>query len=295
MIGKRDGNQWALILGASSGFGAAVARELARQGYHILGVHLDRSAGMPAVQRLIADIEKTGQKALFFNVNAADDTRRHEVLDTFVERYHREGKAEIRVLFHSLAFGTLRPLVGRNDEEMMTRSQIEMTMDVMANSLVFWTQDCVRRNLLGRGTRIFAMTSDGGRLNLPYYGAVSAAKCALESYVRQLTIELGPRGILVNAILAGVTATPALSKIPGARNMLYASLKKNPLGRVTVPEDVAHAVVALLQPGTEFINGNTIGVDGGESKISYVGQINPFQFADLTLLGGSSWDPTDVS
>jgi len=177
----------------------------------------------------------------------------------------------------------------------MKKAQLEMTLDVMANSLVYWTQDTVRRGLLGRGSRIFAMTSDGANLNLPFYGAVSAAKAALESYVRQLAIELGPRGITVNALLAGVTDTPALSKIPGARNMLYAAVAKNPFSRATVPEDVARAIIALLQNGTEFINGNTIGVDGGESKISYVGQKSPYQYADLNLLNESSWDPTDVS
>jgi enoyl-[acyl-carrier protein] reductase III len=292
---KRQSSQWALILGVSSGFGAAVARELARHGFNILGVHLDRQATMPAVQKLIAEIEGCGRKAMFYNVNAADEHKRHEVLDDFVEQWHREGRAEIRVLFHSLAFGTLRPLVGRHDGEMITKAQLEMTLDVMANSLVYWTQDVVRRELLAQGARVFAMTSDGANLNLPFYGAVSGAKAALESYIRQLAIELGPRGIVCNSILAGVTDTPALSKIPGARNMLLAAAAKNPLGRVTVPADVAHAVIALLQPGTEFINGNQLGVDGGESKVSYVGQKGGYTYSDLRLLAGSNWDPTDVS
>ena len=291
---RKPGNQWALILGASSGFGAAAARELSQNGYNILGVHLDRQATMPAVQRLIKDIEATGHHAVFYNENAADEHKRAKILDDFVERYHREGHAEVKVLMHSLAFGTLRPLVGRSDSEMIKKTQLEMTLDVMANSLVYWTQDTVRRELLGRGSRIFAMTSDGANLNLPFYGAVSAAKAALESYIRQLAIELGPRGITCNALLAGVTETPALSKIPGAKNMLYAAKAKNPFARATNPEDVAHAIIALLQPGTEFINGNTIGVDGGESKISYVGQKSPWEYADLTLLDKSSWDPTGV-
>ncbi len=291
----RKSTQWALILGVSSGFGAAAARELSRNGYNILGVHLDRQATMPAVKQLIAEIESNGRIAEFYNMNAADEHKRHAALDNFVDSYHQEGRAEIKVLMHSLAFGTLRPLVGRNESEMIKKAQLEMTIDVMANSLIYWTQDTVRRGLLGRGSRIFAMTSDGANLNLPFYGAVSAAKAALESYVRQLAIELGPRGITINALLAGVTDTPALSKIPGARNMLYAAVAKNPFNRATTPEDVAVAIMALMREGTEFINGNTIGVDGGESKISFVGQKSPYQYADLNLLDESSWDPTDVS
>ncbi len=292
---RKDNNVWALILGVSSGFGAATARELARNGFNILGLHLDRQATMPAVRRLMSDIERAGRKAVFYNANAADERKRHGALDDFRDNHHREGQSEIRVIFHSLAFGTLKPLVGRNDSEMITKAQLEMTLDVMANSLVYWTQDCVRRGLIGRGGRIFAMTSDGSNMQLPYYGAVSAAKSALESYVRQLALELGPRGITCNALLAGVTDTPALNKIPGARNMLFAAKMKNPTGRITEPEDVARAVMMMLHPGAGFINGNTIGVDGGESKVSYVGQRDTFNYSDLSLISESSWDPTDIS
>gem|GEM_PF-20331 len=292
---KKSTDHWALILGASSGFGAATARELARHGYSILGVHLDRQASMPAVNSLIGDIRRQGVTAEFYNVNAADQHKRHAVLDDFVEKYHETGRVEIRVLMHSLAFGTLRPLVGRDPADSIKKTQLEMTLDVMANSLIYWTQDCISRELIGRGTRIFAMTSDGANLNLPYYGAVSAAKAALESYIRQLALELGPLGVTCNALLAGVTDTPALGKIPGARNMLYAAKSKNPFGRATLPQDIAKAVVALLQPGTRFINGNTIGVDGGESKISYIGQVDTYNYADLTLLGESALDPSDLT
>jgi len=290
---RKPVNQWALILGVSSGFGAATARELARNGFNILGVHLDRQATMPVVNRLLADLKNLGVLAEFHNVNAADEHKRHEVLEDFVEKHNTHTRAEVKVLFHSLAFGTLRPLVGRDESEMIKKAQLEMTLDVMANSLIYWTQDVVRRKLLGRGGRIFAMTSDGANLNLPYYGAVSAAKAALESYIRQLALELGPLGVNCNALLAGVTETPALAKIPGASNMIHAARAKNPFGRATLPEDVAKAVVALLGPGTRFINGNTIGVDGGESKISYIGQISPYDYADLSQLHDSVPDRDD--
>jgi enoyl-[acyl-carrier protein] reductase III len=291
---RKPVNQWALILGVSSGFGAATARELSRHGYNILGVHLDRQATMPIVSSLLTDIRNFGVQAEFYNVNAADEHKRREVLDDFIDKFGPQGRIQLKVLFHSLAFGTLRPLVGRDETEMIKKGQLEMTLDVMANSLIYWTQESIRRKLLDRGSRIFAMTSDGANLNLPFYGAVSAAKAALESYIRQLALELGPYGVTCNALLAGVTDTPALSKIPGAKNMLYAARAKNPFGRATLPEDVAKAVVALLEPGTKFINGNTIGVDGGESKISYIGQIDPYQYADLSLLDQSSHDPRDL-
>ncbi len=63
-------NEWALVLGASSGFGGATAIELAKTGFHIFGVHLDRKATMPMVEEVIQKIQATGQKAVFFNINA---------------------------------------------------------------------------------------------------------------------------------------------------------------------------------------------------------------------------------
>jgi enoyl-[acyl-carrier-protein] reductase (NADH) len=137
----------------------------------------------------------------------------------------------------------------------------------MAHSLVYWTQDLVRRGLLGRGSRVFSMTSEGSQRVVPNYGAVSAAKAALESHTRQLAFELGPRGVLVNCINAGVTDTAALRKIPGNEKMIEATLRRNPAGRMTTPEDVAATIVALSQPDVKFVSGSVIFVDGGEAVV----------------------------
>ena len=209
-------SEWGLILGASSGFGAATARELARQGMSIIGVHFDRAAGMPAVEALVREIEECGVQARFFNINASDPQKRAEVLDTMKKEFALDTSNTIRVLMHSLAFGSLKPLVSPKPGSSLTQAQVEMTMDVMANSLVYWTQAVVERGMMRRGGRIFAMTSSGGHSSLLNYGAVSAAKAALESYIRQISLELGPMGITANTILGGVTDTPALLKIPGA-------------------------------------------------------------------------------
>ena len=164
--------RWALILGASSGFGAAAARELAQQGMHIIGVHLDRRAALAAVEQLQRDIQAAGVQAHFFNVNAADPAKRQEVLDQVQPAL---GGGPIAVLMHSLAFGTLKPYLAENPKEQLTKDQMEMTLDVMANSLVYWVQELIARKLLGRGSRIFSMTSSGGARVWPTYGAVSAA------------------------------------------------------------------------------------------------------------------------
>ncbi len=257
---------WALILGASSGFGAAVGSVLARAGCHIIGVHLDRRATLGQVERIQSEIKAYGRDAWFFNVNAADETRRREVCDEIRKRFDERGRDEsVRVVLHSLAFGSLKDFIAEETEDELNQKQLEMTLDVMANSLVYWTQDLKRRALLRRESRIFAMTSTGSWAVWKGYGAVSAAKAALEAHVRQLAVELGPLGITANAICAGVTDTPALRKIPDADGMVQVALRKNPSHRLTLPEDVACAVAALAQPCTYWINGNVINVDGGEA------------------------------
>jgi NAD(P)-dependent dehydrogenase (short-subunit alcohol dehydrogenase family) len=264
-------NDWALILGASSGFGGATARELARHGMNVLGVHFDRAATMPAAEAVKKDVESSGVKAWFFNINASDQAKRDETLDAAKHEFGKTG-GTIRVLMHSLAFGTLRPFVSMKHTETMSQKQLEMTMDVMANTLVYWTQGVVSRGLMKRGGRIFAMTSSGGHSQLLNYGAVSAAKAALESFVRQLALELGPLGITANTILAGVTDTPALRKIPGAATMLDVARAKNPSLQNGTADDVAKGIALLSHENAYFISGNVIRVDGGEDVVQYIGQ-----------------------
>lgn len=269
---KFNKNDWALILGASSGFGGATSVELARHGMNICAVHFDRAATLPNAERVKKDVEAQGVKAEFFNVNASDPEKRKEVIDSLVKEFDGKPDANLRVLMHSLAFGTLRPLVSKDTKEQMTQAQVEMTMDVMANSLVYWVQAAFNAGLMKRGGRVYAMTSSGGHSQLPNYGAVSAAKAALESYIRQLTHEVGPYGITCNAIMAGVTDTAALRKIPGALMMLKVAKAKSPAMRNTTPEDVAKAIALLSRDDAYFISGNVIGVDGGEDVVSYIGQ-----------------------
>jgi len=259
---------WALTLGASSGFGEAVSLALARAGLNIFGVHLDRKATLANAERIAGQIRALGREAVFFNVNAADEEKRAEVAGQMQKLLEERGEpGSLRVLLHSLAFGTLKLYVSEPMKDAVTQAQMDMTLDVMAHSLVYWTQEVVGRGLMGRGGRIYAMTSSGGTRVLPHYGPVSAAKAALESHIRQLAAELAPRGITANAIRAGVTDTPALRKIPGHEAIIEQAKRRNPGGRMTTPEDVARAIVVLAHPDTYWITGNVIGVDGGEDIV----------------------------
>ncbi len=259
---------WVLVLGASSGFGEATARALAAAGLDVFGVHLDRKAALGHVAGIVTDLRGLGRQAHFFNVNAADPAQRAETVDRMRGILEAGGQAgALRVMLHSLAFGTLKPYLADPVKDMVTAAQMDMTLDVMAHTLVYWTQAVVGAGLMGRGGRVFAMTSAGGTRVLPHYGPVSAAKAALESHVRQLAVELAPLGITANAIRAGVTDTPAARKIPGYDTLAEQARRRNPGGRLTTPEDVARALVLLAHPDTAWITGNVIGIDGGEDIV----------------------------
>ncbi len=265
-----------LVLGASSGIGAGCARVFAHHGYDILGVHLDRRPAMPRVRGLVQELEAGGASVRFFNRNAADPEQRAAVIRALVDAGER-----VDVLVHSLAFGSMGPFVPAADSKPLRERQVAMTLEVMATSLAWWVRDLVAADLLG-GTpeprrpaptlegpppssgRVFALSSAGSHKVWRHYGAVSTAKAALEAIVRQLAVELAPRGVTVNAVMAGVTDTPALKVIPDHQDMLRLASEGNPSGRITRPEDVGHCLLELSRPGTHWMTGNCIRVDGGE-------------------------------
>jgi NAD(P)-dependent dehydrogenase (short-subunit alcohol dehydrogenase family) len=263
-----DARPWALVLGASSGFGEAASLAFARAGRNVFGVHLDRRATMPNVERITREIEKAGSRAVFFNMNAADEEKRAEAVAEMAKVLDAEGRrAGVDVVLHSLAFGTLKPFLAKDAAERISKAQMDMTVDVMAHSLVYWVQDLLAGGFVPEGAHVFAMTSAGGHRIWKAYGAVSAAKAALESHCRQLAVELSPRKIAVNAVRAGVTDTPALRKIPGNDQMIERCLSIHPAGRLTTPGDVADVLVALSSSKTVWLSGNVLGVDGAEDVV----------------------------
>ena len=260
---------WALVVGSSSGFGEATSLELARAGLDIFGVHFDRRTAMGHVNEIQDTIRAMGRDVLFFNTNAADADKRAKVFDQIEEHWKQvAGQHFVKVFVHSIAFGSLQPFLAEDAQQQLTQAQMEMTVDVMGNNLVYWVQELARRKMLRRGSRIYAMTSAGGHSVIPTYGAVSAAKAVLESHIRQLAFELMPYGVTANAIQAGVTITPGSSKIPGIEKLAEFAKLRNPGGRLTTPEDVAQAIAALMDDRTHWLTGNVIRVDGGEDIVT---------------------------
>ena len=144
----------------------------------------------------------------------------------------------MKLLLHSIAFGTTTNFFG---EKPVTQRQMDMTVHVMGNSLLYWTQKLFNQKLLSNGSRIIGLTSEGNYLAMEGYGPVSVAKVAMEAIIRQIGWELGEFGITANSIQAGITPTRALTKITDRWETWVENTKKrNPMRRTTTPNAVSY-------------------------------------------------------
>jgi enoyl-[acyl-carrier protein] reductase III len=115
------------------------------------------------------------------------------------------------------------------------------------------------------GGRLVALSSLGSTRVVPEYGALGASKAALEAVVRALAVELGPRGILVNAVSAGLVPTASVRLHPRYEELAARARAASPLGRLGTAEEVAAAVLFLASPLAAWVTGQTLVVDGGAS------------------------------
>ena len=247
---------WALILGGSSGIGEACAERLAKNGVNIYGLYLRKRKD--DIQALTKKLSDYGVKVIYKKANASNDDSRTEI----IEELKSKGDIRIKMFIHSIAFGTLKKMIG--EEDILNKKNVEMTLDTMCNNIIYWTQDLFNANLFKQGSHILSMTSAGGHKNWESYGAISMAKSAIESACRQLSLELASSGIAVNSIQAGVTETAALKKIPGNEDMIKNAISNNPHKRLTKPSDIADFIEMLLSYESSWMTGNIIRVDGGE-------------------------------
>jgi len=221
----------ALITGGSRGIGRAVALRLAGNGVHIV-VNYVRHRG--DAEATVKAIEEQGVRCLAIKANVAKEEDVKRMFEEIRSEYER-----LDILVSNAASGVLKPAME------LTVRHWNWAMDINARALLTLSQYAVP--MMGRGGRIIAVSSLGAVRAVPNYTAVGASKAALESLVRHLAVELGPKGIRVNTISAGVVDTDALKKFPNRDEIIGVSLERTPLGRLTMPEDVADKAMTLIE------------------------------------------------
>jgi enoyl-[acyl-carrier protein] reductase III len=237
----------ALVTGAARGIGRAVALKLASAGCDVVANYYNSHDEAEAV---CAEVRGMGRRAVAVKASVGLP---ESVDELFVELKKHFDRVDIVV--SNAASGVLRPTME------MTLKHWRWCMETNAFALNLLAQRAVP--MMPSGGRIVAMSSLGALRAMPHYGFIGASKAALESLVRSLAQELGPRGIRVNAVSAGVVDTDALQHFPNRAELLASFAHRTPAGPVLTPQDVAGAVYLLCLPEAGMINGHTLFVDGG--------------------------------
>ena len=237
----------ALVTGAARGIGRATARKLAAAGCDV-AVNYYNSAD--AAESLCAEIRGLGRRAVAIQASVGIPDSVDEMFEEIGKHFDR-----VDIVVSNAASGVLKNTID------MTLKHWRWCLETNALALNLLAQRALP--MMREGGRIVAMSSLGAQRAMPGYGFIGASKAALEALARSLAQELGPRGIRVNVVSAGVVDTDALQHFPNRESLLENFAERTPAGPVLTPDDVAGAVYLLCLPEAAMINGHTLVVDGG--------------------------------
>jgi enoyl-[acyl-carrier protein] reductase III len=237
----------AFVTGASRGIGRAIALKLATAGCDVAIVYHNSHVEAEAV---CSAIRAQGRRALAIQADVSEPESVAEAFAAFREQFDR-----VDIVVSNAAIGVLRPALE------LTLKHWRRCLETNALALNLLAQQAVP--LMRPGGRIIGLSSLGASRAIPQYAFIGASKAALEAMARSLAQELGPRGIRVNTVSAGLVDTDALKYFPNRQQLLDEYARRTPAGPVLTPEDVANAVFLLCLPEAAMITGHTLVVDGG--------------------------------
>jgi len=243
----------ALVTGASRGIGRACALRLAEAGADV-AVNFLSSADEAA--DVVRSIHQLGRRSFAVRADVAQRDDVVAMVQAVEERF--EG---LDIVVSNVAAGGFRPA---ND---LTPASFESTIRTNSAAVIWIAQAAVESLAKSQHQgKLIAVSSHGSMWAVPNYAAIGASKAALESLVRHMALEYGPRGINFNCVLPGIVATDAVASMPDLENIIKAAQSRMMLGdRTLAAGDVADVVAFLASPLSDLIQGQTLVVDGGVS------------------------------
>jgi 3-oxoacyl-[acyl-carrier protein] reductase len=237
----------ALVTGGSRGIGAAIVRDLAAAGAHVL---VNYRTQREAAARVVADVVACGGAAETLPFDVVDADAVHEAVRSVVERL---GKVDVLV---NNAGVSADALILRVSED-----QWQRVLDVNLKGVFNCTKAAARSMMRARTGRIINLSSVVGLTGNTGQAVYAAAKAGVIGFTKSTARELASRGITANVVAPGFIETEMTAHLDSAARELYQSLV--PLGRLGRSEDVAAAVTFLAGPGAAYVTGQIIHVNGG--------------------------------
>ena len=248
-------NQVAVVTGAGSGIGRAIARELGRRGFNVIVTDIDKSAA-----------EKVSQEISHSSFYQLDVTNPELVDQVAEDVYHKTGRLDVWV--SNAGISKMQKFIDTSPAD------LRKTFEVNTFGIFYCGQSAakvmIKNKIKGKIINTASMAAKQGRV--PFLADYVASKFAVLGLTQAMAFELAPHGILVNSICPGFVATPMQEReLIWEANLRGASpeevkqlwIKDTPLARLETPEDVAKVVAFLASSDAEFITGESISVNGG--------------------------------
>ena len=245
----------AIVTGGAHGIGRAIAEHLCRNGASVAILDVDGNAARETAR----DLESDGYKVLALAADVSNVEQIGAAVAAVVERF---GRLDILINNAGINSNNRHPIHEYREEDWHRILQVDLTG-------LFVTSRAVIPHLLkAEGGRIVNIASIAGIVPLRLQSGFVAAKAGVINLTRSMALELGPHGILVNAVAPGSTltrGTEALFYGPDGQfsEKARSLLDHIPLGRPASTDEIAHAVLFLVAPEASYINGAVLPVDGG--------------------------------
>ena len=251
MAPQEPAGRVALITGATSGIGQAVACRLARDGLAVVVSGRDRSRG----EKIVSDIRAEDGTAYF----VAADLRDGASVGDLARRATEVGGGHVDVLVHSAGTGILGPT------EKTTESEFDHLFGINVKVPYLLTGQLAPA-MVARGDGVIVNVSSiaSGR-GIDGMAAYAASKAAIDQLTRSWAAEYGPHGVRVNAVVPGATETPMIAP---ARGFFEGLADRTPARRLAGPDEIAAAVAYLASPQADYVHGAIFPVDGGFTAVA---------------------------